>query len=147
MCSRTDVFEMGTHRTRKVNDLLTSTCISIPGDLLENQLVFKMLPSRDYLFNRHVAVHVAGKGYSCSPIHGIAVFVQPTCVDHANCPSLHPCISLGGNNVDDLTVCKFRCQLKASWDYALVDLAAYGARARVTVDCRVCEIWFSNIYN
>ena len=145
MCSSLDVFEMGTHRTRILSDRLTSTCMSKPEDLLENQIILKVLPSRDYILKRHAIVYIAGGGYSCPPTRGIAVFIQPTCHDNADCPTLLPCTSLRGNNVDDLTVCKFRCQLKESWDYILVQLVTCDTAADVTVDWWLCEIWFSNV--
>ena len=45
----------------------------------------------------------------------------------------------------DAIVCKYRCQIKESGDYVLVDLAAYNLHSDITVDWQVCEIWFSNV--
>ena len=105
----------------------------------------KVLPSRDYLFKRHVVVHVTGKGFSCSPIDGIAVFIQPSCEDETSCPHMRPCVSLKEEQLAHAIVCKYRCQIKESWDYVLVDLAAYDVRADITIDWQVCEIWFTNV--
>ena len=103
-----------------------------------NQTLLKVLPRRDYLFKRHVAVHVVGNGFSCSPVNGIAVFIQPSCVDQGNCPGVLPCVSLKDIHMSDLIRCEFRCHMKEPWDYALLDFAAYNARVDVTVDWQFC---------
>ena len=127
---------MGDDRTRLLRDHSTSTCMPTFEDPQKNKRLLKLLPSRHYLFKRHTIVHIASKGFSCSPINSIKVFIQPWCVDQANCPMALPCISLKANQIADLTVCKFLCQTQESWAYVYVEIG---------VDQELCEIWFSNV--
>ena len=143
-CTRMTEFKMGSSRTTFLKDHLTTTCLSKSEDLRKSQTLMKVLPSRDYLFKRQVLVHIAGTGFSCSPVDGIPVFIKPSCEDAKNRPHIRPCVSLREDLMADAIVCKHRCQIKESRDYVLVDLAVYDTRADINVDWQVCEIWFSN---
>ena len=139
LCRSMDMFTMGDDRTRLLRDQSTSTCMLTFEDHQKNKRLLKLLPGRDYLFKRHTILYVASKRFSCSPINGIKVFIQPWCVDQANCPMALPCVSLKANQMDDLTVCKFRCQTQESWAYVYVEV-------EVGIDQELCEIWFSNVW-
>ena len=143
---RMSVFEMGNNRTPLLGDHLTSTCLSKSQDLQKRQTVLKVLPSRDYLFRCDLILNIAGNGFSCSPITGIVVFVQPSCLDQGNCPGVLLCVSLKEGEMGDLIKCQYRCEMEEPWDYALVDLAACNVRADIAVDWHLCEIWLSNIW-
>ena len=140
-----DVFRMSSDRSVLLTDHLTSTCMSLSEHLHMNHILIKVLPSRDYLFKRYVIVHVAGKGFSCSPTDTTTVYIQPTCADEANCTNVLPCISLRGYQAVDLTVCGFRCQTLESLDYALVYFTANDLHVAVQTNLELCEIWFSNL--
>ena len=139
-------FEMSKDRTHLLRDHLMWTCITVPDDPLKNNDVLKVLPGRPHHFKRHFVVHIAGRGLSCSPVDGIRVFIQPTCVDAANCPTILPCVSLREYTMTDLTVCKFRCESQEFLDFALVDIASFNLHAEVSIVREVCEIWFSKLY-
>ena len=138
-------FEMSKDRTHLLGDHLMWTCMTVPDDPLKNNDVLKVLPGRHHHFQRHFVFHIAGRGLSGPPFDGIRVFIQPTCVDAANCPAILLCVSLREYTMTDLTVCKFRCESQEFLDFALVDVASYNLHAEVEVR-EVCEIWFSKPY-
>ena len=141
-----DTFEMSSYRTRLLRDHLTSTCVSISENHQKNQKSLKVLPSRDYFFKRHFFVHVAGKRVSCSAVNGITVFIHPSCVDHANCTKVLPCVTFNEYQMAGLIVCKVRCQIYESWAYVLLDLTEYEISSEVGARGEFCEIWFSNVW-
>ena len=126
------VFEMGGTGTTLLGDYLTSTCLSKSKDLRKSETLLKVLPRRSHHFKRLFFVHVVGKGFLCSPIKGIAIFFQPSCFDQGTCPRVLRCVPLKGAQMGDLTKCIFRCQITESWDYVLVDLAAYNLRVIIS---------------
>ena len=115
ICASIDVLKIGSDWTRLLTDHLTSTCMSVSEDPQMGATVLKVLPGHDNRFKIHFITHVAGKGFSCSPVSGIAVFIQRSCGDKTNCPNVLRCVSLRGYQMTGLTVCKFQCETKEAW--------------------------------
>ena len=93
--------------------------------------IYRILPSRSPRLN------VIGQDTNCSPITGLWMYAM------GDSGVLHPCVSYIGVNVDDYTICHYRCDTGGLVNYIVLGMS--DRRASSTSDtaviCDIAIVW------
>ena len=128
-------------RTALLTDSAMATCFTVPHNSNRHLLWMKVLTSRAYLFGKVFSAFVAGKKFSCSPVDGISVAVQPSCHGNGNCIPAVPCTARKAHQKAGLFVCEFQCKTLTTWTFVAININDGGLDFDGYQE--LCEIWFS----
>ena len=134
--------KLSNSRTPLLVDGDFTTCISRLSFTLQSSAWARVIPDEFYIRRNIFSIHLAGKGFTCSPVGGITVSLQPPCPDKTHCIGALPCIAGKAAYKDSLIVCGYRCTSQLYWEFVVVYLRSLLYNHGGSLP-ELCEIWFS----